>query len=199
MANEKKAEKKAEKKYVSPLSGAAMLDKARETFNELSKRATGALSPAEGVSRLGASSRHPHAAQPNPSGYPPMPFMGQIPPGGMPFPSPPMMPGAMPAPLPIPAIPGLEPQFFSNVGNMLNLGVMFAASAFAGGMQVMQGFVKGQGSCHDNRHGYGHHDNRDGCGCGGHDSCGCDSGHHGPRSGHQDHCGCNPGVHNCSC
>jgi hypothetical protein len=177
------------KEKPGPATASSQLNKAREAFEAYRSRMKGKESAAEG--RIGAAGHHPTENQfPfNYSGPVPMPFMGQPPQPGIPFP--PFPPQSQAGgPFQMPSIPGVEPEFFSNFGKMLNLGVAFATSAFAGGLQVMQGFM-GQGqSGHCGPHHEGGNYNHAGeCDC-----CGpCDDV---PHRGHDD-CGCNPGVHNC--
>jgi hypothetical protein len=178
----------------------AVLNKARAAFDQYRKKAT---------AHEGAA-RPPGWGAPLP-GFPPgVPF----PPGAMPAwgPPPPVatgLPSGIPWPIPgsaapLPAAGAPAGPLFESVGQMLQLGVAFATAAFAGGLQVMQGFTGPLGAANawpmPSQGGGGH---PCGCGC----DCGQPSRHdcHGGCSCSnccEDQCGdccCRPGVRNCSC
>jgi hypothetical protein len=161
------------------------LNKARAEFEKYRQRMS-ASGPMPATPPLGRGTPIFFGGALPPGPYPAGPLTPPAP-GPMPFPygSPAMMPPqAMPNPF-----AGSGP-FFENVGKMLHMGVAFATTAFAGGMQVLQGFSGApMGGYHGDccqptpmRH------NNECCCQPRHDDC-CD---------HQDSC-CNPGVGNCEC
>lgn len=196
---------KSSKASAPPLPAAAkpdagaVLNKARAAFDQYRKKMTDQ-----------AAARKEGWGGPAP-GFPPgMPFPPgmAMPPWGPPPPAPTGTPYGVPWPVPGPMVPpqpavgGTTGPLFESVGQMLQLGVAFATAAFAGGLQVMQGFagpatggvfgaMPAHGGCHPHPHGCG-----DDCG---HAPCG-DCGR-GRTCDYDDMCGdcCRPGVRNCSC
>jgi hypothetical protein len=85
--------------------------------------------------------------------------------------------------------------FFESLGKMLQMGVAFATTAFAGGTQMLQGF---SGMPYGRESGHGGHNGC--CGDGHHDDC-CDDnhGHHDSCCEPHHECCCNPGLNNCDC
>ncbi|MDD5673032.1 MAG: hypothetical protein PHC61_02625 [Chitinivibrionales bacterium] len=191
---------KNQKKNAAPdaAAGSDPLNKARAAFEAYRKRVGGVKKPLAGPSSVGASD---HAAPAG--GFPPQVAPGpmQMPPmawpqnPGKPFPQAPMpmpFPGAMPGQMGAPAMPGMDSPLAQSIGTMLKVGVTFATAAFAGGLQVMQGFMGDPARCGEEH--WEHDRDERGCGCRPEPFCGGHYGHH----GHDSHC-CNPGVHNCDC
>lgn len=179
-------------------AGGEKLSKARAEFDKYRARMGEARS---GVSPEGPFGKgmpmFPGAQAPgNPSPF--SPFYGS--PFTMPqYPMPPFQPGGQMGP-PQPGMPpfaGSGP-LFENIGRMMQMGVTFATAAFAGGMQMMQGFGGAPyGGLHS---GPGHHGN---CESEPHQrqlrgDCGCHDDHCEDSHGHDDCC-CNPGVSDCGC
>lgn len=171
------------------------LTKARAEFEKFRRERAASRGTQPPHSRLGPSTSPRGIPMPGRMSMPRMDWPAMGPGGSMPFAVPPMpssdeMPqSGIPYPLPI----GNQGPLFENIGKMLHLGVALATNAFAGGLQVLQGFSGASGGCgcyegsaHPHQghmiHGCCHGDWH------GHDYCGCCHEHHG--------C-CHPGVHNC--
>lgn len=171
------------------------LNKAKAAFDEYRKKRSGTVSD-PGRERHAEKEHVPPPAGPFPMF--PVPGWGapsQFAPGtpwsGAPWPG----AGAGPMSGPAAAMP-----FAESVGQMLRMGVAFATAAFAGGLQVMEGFAgTGFGPAHGPMPG---HHGHPGCGCACGEDCGCCC---------ESDCGCScqcccdeadccrVGVHNCGC
>jgi hypothetical protein len=171
--------KPAKSSPATPSAPAAALNQAKAAFDQYRRKKVPGPAPQGNAAA---------AAPAPPPGYP-LPPWGVTPPPGAagPPPGPPWP--ASPSPSPV----AMEGPFFESVGQMLRLGVAFATAAFAGGLQVMQGFTgpamgggcgapTPPGGCAG-----GWPEPARGCGCGCEPS-GCGGG---PP--------CRPGVHNCDC
>lgn len=170
--------KPAKSSPATPSAPGAALNQAKAAFDQYRRKKAAVPAPQGNAA----------AAAPTPTsppGYPLPPWGATPPPGaagqppGLPWPT-------SPNPSPVP-----EGPFFESVGQMLRLGVAFATAAFAGGLQVMQGFTGPamDGGCHrpvpPGPCAGGWPEPARGCGC----ESSCCAG--GPP--------CRPGVHNCDC
>ncbi len=177
MADDKKKSSVSESAREEKLNQArAEFEKYRQRMNAYGQApAAPVLGP--GMPLFGGSFPWPHAAGP----MPPLPGQGPFPYPGAPTT---LLPQGVGSPF-----AGGGP-LFENIGRMLQMGVAFATTAFAGGVQVLQGFSGSptgghhESCCQPTRM---HHDE---CGCH-HVDCDCCCDDH--------DCCCSPGVSNCGC
>jgi hypothetical protein len=177
MADDKK------KKSVPENAADEKLNQARAEFEKYRQRmgpywaAAAAPPPGPGMPLLGGPI--PGAFAPGP--LPPYPGGGPFSYAGAPTAFPPQAAGS--------PIGGSGP-LFENIGRMLQMGVAFATTAFAGGMQLMQGF-SGQSRG-------GHHEHPCQCAPVHSGECDCHPDDHACCCDDYDCC-CTPGVSNCGC
>jgi hypothetical protein len=184
-----------------PADPAVTLNKARAAFERYRQKA-----PRAEPAPAPAGWTIPVPGLPPGTPFPP----AAVPPWGTPPMGPTTPPTSLPWPFPGNAAPvAAAGPLAASVGQMLQLGVAFATAAFAGGLQVLQGFTGSMSPAV----GWGAPGPRGphaaaGCGggCGGTCSadchcgdcdcdCDCDCGCAAPCRG----TGCRPGVRNCSC